>query len=300
MATLNDMVDEVRSSLAGYTMRQDRITYLANTGVISSTGVHIQVGSSSNLAKGVIEIDDELFWIDSFDKNNNTMRVAPGFGRGYQNTVPTSHAQSAQVTLSPTFPRNTIKRAINDTILSVFPKLWAISSTTFTFNPAKNTYSLPDDAETVLAVSWQTVGPSEEWMPVRRWRVDPMANSTSFNSNNSISIYDSITPGRTVQVWYTAEPNQLTSNNDEFSDVSGLPESARDVITMGASWRLLSFLDAGRINLTSAESDNADTKLPSNAGMSASKYVYAIYNQRLADEAAKLSGKFPIKLHYNR
>ena len=35
MATFNDMVDEVRSSLAGYTMRQDRITYL-NTAITTT------------------------------------------------------------------------------------------------------------------------------------------------------------------------------------------------------------------------------------------------------------------------
>ena len=48
MATLAEMVDEVRSSLAGYTLRQDRITYL--NAAINTTATAIQVGSSSNLA----------------------------------------------------------------------------------------------------------------------------------------------------------------------------------------------------------------------------------------------------------
>ena len=298
MPTLNEMVDEVRSNLAGYTMRQDRITYLASA--LTTTGTAINVGSSSNLAKGVIEIDDELLWVDSFDKTNSQMNVIPGFGRGYSNTTPAPHSQYAQVTLAPTFPRVTIKQAINDVINSVFPKLWTVQSTTFTFNAAISTYALPDDAQDVLAVSWQTIGPSKEWLPVRRWRVDPMANATAFNSNNSISIYDAITPGRTVQVWYTAQPNRLDSNTDDFADVTGLPESARDVITLGAAARLLSFVDAGRLNLTSAESDNADTKLPSNASTSASKYIYALYQQRLAEEASRLQGQYPTRIHYSR
>lgn len=57
MATLKDMIDEVRSNLAGYTMRQDRITYLANPSGITTTDTAIKIGSSSNLAKGIIEID---------------------------------------------------------------------------------------------------------------------------------------------------------------------------------------------------------------------------------------------------
>lgn len=300
MATLTDMVDEVRANLAGYTMRQDRITYLANTGGITSTGTAIQIGSSSNLAKGIIEIDEELIWIDSFDKTSSTLNVIPGFGRGYSNTNPAAHAQYAQVTLSPTFPKTIIKKAINDTINSVFPKLWSIQSTTFTFNAAVSTYALPANAEDVLAVTWETVGPTKEWLPVRRWRMDGMANASAFNSNSTVTIYDGITPGRTVQVWYTAQPSEFASNSEDFADATGLPETCRDVIIFGASYRLLSYLDAGRINLTSAEADSADTKIPSTAGVSASKYLFALYNQRLQDESAKLYGKYPTKIHYTR
>jgi len=298
MATLKDMIDEVRANLAGYTMRQDRITYLANSGGINTTATSIQVGSASNLAKGIIEIDDELIWIDSFDKASSTLNVIPGFGRGYSNTSPAPHSQYAQVTLSPTFPRVIIKQAINDTINSVFPKLWSIHSTTFNFNSAVTTYALPDDAEDVLSVTWQTVGPSQEWLPVRRWRADSMANSTAFNSNTTVTIHDAITPGRKVQVWYTSQPTTLDSNTEDFADVTGLPETCRDVITLGAAYRLLSYLDAGRINLTSAESDTADGKLPSTAGSNASKYIFALYSQRLQDESARLYGKYPTRIHY--
>lgn len=298
MATLKDMVDEVRANLAGYTMRQDRITYLANAAGLTTTGTSIEIGSSSNLAKGIIEIDDELIWIDSFDKASSTLNVIPGFGRGYSNTSPAPHSRYAQVTLSPTFPRVIIKQAINDTINSVFPKLWAVQSTTFTFSSAVSTYALPNDVEDVLAVTWQTVGPTKEWLPVRRWRMDGMANAAAFNSNSTVTLYDGITSGRTVQVWYTSQPNTLDSSTEDFADVTGLPQTCRDVIVLGASYRLLSYLDAGRINLTSAEADAADSKLSSTAGSSASKYLFALYNQRLQDESSKLYGKYPTKVHY--
>ena len=298
MATLKDMVDEVRANLAGYTMRQDRITYLANANGITTTSSAITIGSSSNLAKGVIEIDDELIWIDSFDKTSSVLNVIPGFGRGLQGTNPAPHAQYAQVTLSPTFPRVTIKQAINDTINSVFPKLWAINSTTFYYNSAKITYALPDDCQEILGVSWETTGSTREWLPVRKWRMDAMANVAAFGSTSTISIYDDIQAGRNVQVWYTTEPNTLESNTEDFADITGLPESCRDVVTLGASYKLLSYLDAGRINLTSAEADAADSKIPSQAGTNSAKYILALYQQRLNEEAGKLQGKYPVKLHY--
>ena len=301
MATLSNLIDEVKANLQGYTLNQDRLTYVANAGGISPTDVAIKVGSQDNLAKGVVEIDDELLYIDSFDKTTNTLNVIPaGFGRGFQGTAATTHAQYAPVVLSPTFPRVSVKRAINDTIGSLFPKLWGIASTTFTFNGVVNTYALPVEAQDVLSVSWESVGSSDEWYPVKRWRPDAMANTGAFTSGNTITIYDGITPGRTVQVFYTKEPSLLVNNSDDFSTVTGLTESCRDVVALGAAYRMLSYLDPGRINLASAEADAADSKLPSTAGTSASRYIFALYQQRLNEEAGKLLGKYPTKIRYNR
>jgi hypothetical protein len=300
MPTFNDLVDEVKSNLQGYTLRQDRITYVTNSAGLTTTSSEITVGSASNLAKGIIEIDDELIWIDSFDKANNTLDVAPGFGRGYMGTTASPHAQYAQVTLAPTFPRVTIKKALNDTIRSLYPKLFAVGSTTFTFNAAQVTYPLPDDCREVLYMSWQTTGSSKEWLPIRKWRFDPLANTPTFNTQKTINLYENIQPGRTVKVWYTMVPDTMDANTDDFVDVTGLPDSCQDVIVYGACYRLLSFLDAGRINLSSAEADLNDTKIPSSAGSSVSKYVFALFQQRLQEEALKLSDQFPIRIHLSR
>jgi hypothetical protein len=298
--TFAQMVDEVRSNLAGYTLRQDRITNLANVGGISATDLAIKIGSADNLAKGIIEIDDELMWINSFDTTNLQLNAIAGFGRGYGGTTPAPHSQNAQVTMTPTFPRVNVKKAINDTINSFYPKLFGVSSTTFTFNAAQVAYPLPAEARDVLYISWQTVGPSKEWLPVNRWRFDRMANVAAFNTTKTVNIYEKIMPGRTVQVYYSIIPNDLTNNTDDFATVTGLPETSRDVVTLGAAYRLLSYLDTGRINLSSAEADINDNKLPSTAGASASKYVFALYQQRLMEESTKLQDRFPIRVHYSK
>lgn len=300
MPTFDELVDEVKSNLIGYALRQDRLTYVTNAGGITTTSSVINVGSTDNLAKGIIEIDDELIWIDSFNKSTNQLNVAPGFGRGYMGTTPAPHSTNAMVTLSPAFPRVSIKKAINDTIKSFYPKLFAVGSTTFTFNAAQTTYALPDDAREVLYMSWQTTGSSREWLPIKRWRFDPLANVPTFNTQKTINIYENIQPGRTVKVWYTMIPDTLDANTDDFVDVTGLPESCVDVVVYGAAYRLLTFLDAGRINLTSAESDFADSKNPYNSGAAASRYIFALFQQRLQEEALKLADQFPIRLHITK
>ena len=297
MATLSQMIDEVRSSLAGYTLRQDRITYLQ--GPITDTELSLQVGSQNNLAKGIIEVDEELIWIDNFNKASSTLNAAPGFGRGFQGTQKVAHDQYAQVTLSPTFPRSVIKQAINDTINSFFPKLWGVDVVTFTFNASQTTYAMPNDVESILYASWQTTGSSLEWLPINRWRADPMANYATFGTVNTINIYENIQPGRTVQVYYTKRAVPLENSADDFS-LSGLPESARDVVTLGAAYKLLSYVDAGRITLTSAESDMADSKTPSTAGTASSRYIYAVFQNRLNEESLKLQDRFPIRIHYTK
>ena len=300
MPTFAQLVDEVKTNLAGYTLRQDRISNLANNGGINTTDLAIQIGSNENLAKGIIEIDDEQIWINSFDKNSLTLNAIAGFGRGYNGTTASPHAQNSQVIMTPTFPRVSVKRAINDTINSFYPKLFGVSSTTFTFNAAQVAYPLPPEARDVLYISWQTVGPSKEWLPVNRWRFDRMANVAAFDTNKTVNIYEKIMPGRTVQVYYSIIPNDLTNNSDDFAAVTGLPETSRDVVIFGAAYRLLSYLDTGRINLSSAEADINDNKLPSSAGASASKYVFALYQQRLMEESTKLQDRFPVRVHYSR
>ena len=297
MPTLSDMIDEVKTNLQGYTLRQDRITYVANAGGLTTSSTTLTIGSSNNLAKGIIEIEDELVLVDSYDKASNTLTIMPGFGRGYQHSTAAIHNQYAPVILAPAFPRVSVKQAINDTINAVYPKLWSPASTTLTYNPAVTTYALPADTQDVTALSWQSVGPSKEWIPVNRWRADKMANTTAFPTGQTVSIHDRITPGRTIQVAYKKAPTVLTNSTDEFTTVTGLPATCRDVIVLGAAYKMLSYVDAGRVNLTSAEADAADTKTPSTAGTSVSKYIFALYQQRLNEESAKLMNQYPSRPH---
>lgn len=297
MPTLSEMIDEVKTNLQGYTLRQDRITYLANAGGINSSATSATLGSTSNLAKGIIEIDDELVLVDSYNKTSSVVTIMPGFGRGYQHSTAAAHNQYAPVIISPSFPRVSIKQAINDTINAVYPKLWSPSSTTLTYNPAVTTYALPSEIQDVTTLSWQSVGPSKEWIPINVWRHDKMANTTAFPTGQTVSIHDRITPGRTIQVAYKKAPTVLTNTTDEFTTVTGLPASCRDVIILGAAYKMLSYVDAGRVNLTSAEADAADTKLPSAAGTNVSKYIFALYNQRLNEESTKLMNQYPSRPH---
>lgn len=297
--TYANLVDDVLLNLAGYTLRQDRTTHL--TGNITTSSTTLNLASVSNIGKGLIEIDDELIWIDTYDRVSSTASIPP-YGRGYNGTTAAAHNTNTKVTIAPSFPKAVVKKAINDTIDAVFPKLFAVGTTSFTLVATRTAYSLPAEADTVLSVTWSTTGPSNEWLPVKSWRQDSMTNLTSFPTGNSISVYDAITPGRTVQVYYTKKPTTLSASasTDIFETVTGLPSSCKDVILYGAAYRLASFIDPGRLTYTSAEADQTDTKIQYGSGASTARFLLALYNQRLTEESEKLRDVYPTKIHYTR
>ena len=297
--TYANLVDEVLLNLSGYTLRQDRTTHLTQD--VTSTGLLLNLGNTTNIGKGGIEIDDEMLWLDSYDRVSSTATVAP-YGRGYHGTTAAAHTANTKVTIAPTFPKASVKKAINDTIDAVFPNLFGVGVYTFNYNSVKTAYSIPAEVQTVLYVSWKTTGPTEEWLPIKGWRHDPLANSTAFANGNSISIYDRIEAGRTVQVYYTKKPSTLEASAPSavFETVTGLPSSCKDVILYGAAYRLASFIDPGRLNYSSAEADQADTKIQYGSGASTTRFLLALYQQRLNEETKKLRDVYPTRIHYTR
>ena len=303
--TLTDLINEVQINLAGYTYQQDRATHLSSavtTTTSSSTSPTIlSLGSTENLGKGVVEIDEELLWIDSFDRIANTATVSP-YGRGYLGTTAATHTADTKVTISPTFPRYVIKKAINDTINAAGSTIFAAKVTTFTFNAAQTTYDFDGlNIQNILTIMWQSVGPSQEWIPVRRWSWDSKADATAFGATSqTVTIGDYITPGRTVKVVYATEPEPFTTNAQDFSTQTGLPNSCKDVIVLGASYRLLTYLDPARAGQVSPQADETDAKRPYGASQTATKQLYALYTQRLNEETQRQQTLYPIRVHYSR
>jgi hypothetical protein len=309
MTTLNNMIDEVLINLAGYTFQQDRSTYIgaAVTGTTSSVAAPtiLQLGSTDSVGKGILEIDEELMWVDSFDRVANTATVSP-YGRGYLGTTPATHSAESKVTISPTFPRYSVKRAINDTIRSLGANIFSVKSTTFTFNAAVSTYAFANiNIKNILTISWQSIGPSKEWIPIRHYDFDSSANPQAFGYTSTdvvqtITLGEAPIPGRTVKVVYAVNPVPMTSNSDVYTTVTGLPESTRDVVVLGAAYRLLSFLDPARASQVSPQADETDSKRPFGASRDATKQLYALYTQRLNEETKAQQNNYPPKVHYSR
>ena len=281
----------------GFSTVQDQSTHLTQPATDSDTT--LTVANTQAVSRGLVEIGDELIWVDDVDKVATTLTVPP-YGRGFRGSTAAAHASGTRVISAPLFPRSLVKQAINESITAVFPDLWAVGTTTIAYTAAKTTYPLPAGVKEILSVTWSTTGPTKEWLPVRRWRLDRNANTTSFSNGTSLSVYDAILPGRTLQVVYTTAPTQMTNGSDVFSTVTGLPDSTQDVIRLGAAYRMVPFFDAAHLSGMSAEADVAAQQLRGNQSTQLGRYFTQMYQMRLAEEAQSLQRIYPTRSHYTR
>jgi len=304
--TLGDLIEDVEGLLHGHTGQDEQVTYL--DGAINSTALSIVIGSIEGLRRGVIEIDDELLWVDSVDTVSRTVTIAP-FGRGYRGTTASSHADKTKVTMNPLLPRYRVRRAINETIEAVGGELFGVSNATISYDSGTVTYELPTatfpDLMDVLAVTWDSETTTDSWVPVRRWKFIDKANSTMFPSGKTIDLYDPIRSGTDVNITYTK--NTVAFANDASTSslfsATNLPSSCKDVITYGAAARLAWAIEGSRTNQTGVSANVLGDQYGTNwrgAANNFGKQLYAFHQQRLQEERDQLLRTTQPTIHYLR
>lgn len=297
MATFSEMVDEVLQNLHGYGMKNNAVTHVTSPSGFTASATTFTVNNAELVGRGVIEIGDELIWVDSYDRQTGTVNVPP-YGRGYLGTTAAGHSFGDMVSVNPIFSRNAVKRAINDTIRAIYPKVFSVASATFTYNAAVTTYSLPNNLANIISISYRRIGPEKEWVPIRHYRVDFAADITEFNSNNTVTINSPVQPGVTVKVLYSKAPDELMLESDDFNLTTGYDESVRDVVVLGATHRLLTMIEPGRLTFNTPEAETQSDRIQYGAGTNVVKYIFALFQQRLNEEADKIVRKYPIRVYY--
>ena len=301
MSTLGELTDRIESMLHGYSLNTESRSWLTQN--ISATDTSFTVYDTSNIGTGYLQIDDELMYVNRIDATSNTVYLAP-WGRAQRGTQPVAHSNNAKTTMAPMFPRYEIKKAMNNTIDAMYPNIFAIGQYQFNYIAARTTYSIPAEVQNIHNVTHSVIGPSKEWLPVRAWQIDRMANPGTFSTGHTLSVYSPIVPGRLVNVVYSKRPTlfDLVSDDDaqSYEDITGLPSYSEDVAVYGAAFRMISFLDASRLGPLSAEADILDNQRGQQQGAQASRFLFNIYQTRSNEVAEIMRRQYPIRSHYQR
>jgi hypothetical protein len=286
MTLMSQIVDAVIADVTGYTATIDTSTY--TTGSLTNTTLTIPVNDASAFSRGIIEIENELIWVDSVDRVAKTLTVASTAMRGIRGTTAASHASGVRVIMSPSVPRIQAISAVEQTLRSA-PGLFTTGSGSITYAYGQLGYDIAAaSAKIILSVSWQPSLPSIDYQPVKRWTHD--------RYNDQLVIEDYIQPGATVKYVYTKDVTVPVQSADFTT--SGLPATCEDVVRFGAAWRLLSFVEPTNMFTRAAEADAMDKNIQPANRLQIAKYLYQMYRQRLDEEVAALNLAYPVRQHF--
>lgn len=289
MALFGEVIDEVISKLSGHSMTGDRLATL--TGDIAVGDLQLTVDDATGFSRGLVEVDQEIMYVSSYDTTSNTLAVPP-WGRGYRGTVEATHDTGAMVSVSPSWPRFSVAREINNQITALYPGLFAVASTEFTTDGVAYQYDGSLPAERIVDVRWffiKTYG----WQRATQWELDHTlvtTGSTRFN------VYDPLPPGTTLQVLYATRPSTLADESSPWTN-TGLTDSVKDLVVLGTIAQMAQFIDVSRLPVLAAETDSQAGGKQLGSAFQVANQLRQQYQQRLAQEQAALYQKYPLRLH---
>jgi hypothetical protein len=291
MTTVNSLIDQASSMLHSYTGTLEANTYL--TAPIDAATTVIPVAHPSYINRGLIEVENELLHVDAVGDTSATLFP---WGRGASNTTTASHAVNARVINDPIFPRARIYEALKRCINNVQLDLYTVKTYQFTFSVVQTQYEIPADTIRVLAVQYQVVGPSKEWVNVTHWDVDQNADTAT---GKALIIHELVQPGRLVQVTYAGELPQPAAYTDDLETI-GIPAWMHPVLLYGTAWELVQFMEPARLQLKSVEARTQAAAIDVGAASNVAKQLYAMYQLRLDAARKRQLTTHPSPKHYTR
>ncbi len=295
MPTFDQLVTRVRRELRGFTLDQASMTTLAADMLAADDTFTVDQTDITEVSRGLVEIDDELILVKGYDATTGVVTVMGGVnGRGAEDTTAATHTSGALVTASPTFPRQVIKDAINDSIAALYPSLVVFETTDFAYNAVQVEYPMPADVKDVWSVVGQWVGPTKVSGAMPDWRFNPTAYTTDFPTGKSIQLWTGLTPGQNVRVVYAKGPTALTASGDDFEAVTGYPERVADLVIWDAAKRLLPSVMSARLQQTSVESTERAQLVSTRDIASAVQTYAALYAEGLQRERDRMYQENPI------
>lgn len=291
--TFTQMIDETQAQLRSYVRDQELSTWLKFG--ITANALEATVNDASIVSRGQIEIDSELIVVESVNATANKITFPP-FGRGDEGTTATQHLANSKVTVQPLYPRKRVADVLNQVIRSVGDRLFGVQKVSLTSHPTRVSYELPAETERVLSVQYRYDTVSRDVIYARDWSFDQQAE---WPSGKGLLLYDYPKPGDPIVVT-TAVPPVPLAEGDDWSE-SLLPDSAWDVITLGAMSRLLATASSYMVSTKSVGAQTTlSAQMDPQVPMQISRYFYAQHQERLELEIAKLLNTFASRTHRQR
>lgn len=286
MPTTADLLAEVRRYLADPIGLRNKVdTYLP--GQITFQYPLKGIKEGARLAAGL-----QTFYV--WDTNEGTQAADVEVVQG--TSAPLS--SGAVVAVSPRYTDWELLAAANDALTALSGRgLYQMKGFETAYNSTLVGYDLTGapDIESIYEVLQAGPGPGKEWTRKHpsQYRLDRTADTTDFASGQSLNVWQGGFQGFSMRLIYKAPFTALTNLTDDITTVSGLPATAVDLLALGAAINAMSGREIAR-NLTDVVGDTRRaTEVPPGAVANSVNGLRVLYQQRLQDEVARLSRKYP-------
>lgn len=288
--TARQVLDEAMNLLhSSIRVERDKL----NGALDSSTASVVTVYSRAGIKAGAkLSVDTEDMHVWSVSGATATVQ------RGEFGSTAAAHADGSIVLVNAEFTPAELFRQMNNELKALSGKgLFAPRTVTLTYNPTYFGYDLTsvDNIDGILRVVAATTGPERELYPVTDWRLERNADTSVFPSGYALFTRAGW-PGRDITVTYRGRFGVLTSLDDDVETTTGLPNSAFDVLAMGAAIRCAAPTEIDRNQTGSQGSGRRASEVPAGARANALRFPVQLYRDRVADERDRLVREFPARL----
>src|SRR6056300_558622 len=278
MKLFGEMVEETAGYLRSFVRDQEISTHLTKPIQGAPGASKVVVADAGVVSRGRIQIDDELIWVDKVDRNTNSLEVPP-YGRVMDGTSAADHESGTRV---------------------IGAQLYGVEQLTLKANRMNFRYELPSYVRDVLTVMTSTNRYYSDPTYLRDWTFDKSAPLNTSTTGKALYLYDDWWDyNNDLTITVSRDPMTLTGDFQPFSDTF-LPESAEDVPVLGAAARLLATADSYDVQTRAVEANTLDSKVSASAAQQQSKYLQALFMQRLDEERMRLLNATNNRARYQR
>lgn len=253
----------------------------------NSLTVTYDVGSITRGTKLSIDFEDIYVW------GTSSQTVTP-IDRGQFGSTAAGHLANSTIHVNPKFSNNEIYNALNDELASLSTPANGIFipiAYEFIYQPTIEGYELDNDVIDVIDVRYRLPGAAKSWEYSTDWDIEHLTG-VEFSSRISLSIRDAY-PGQNVVVRTKLAFPTLLKNMNFDTDNQLIPTTVLDILTLGAAWRLVSSREVRR-NFDEVQGDTRRAgEVPPGANLGAARELGRIRQQRINEEASRLSQLYP-------
>lgn len=236
MPTVASLTEQVRQRLSPG--QRPSLNKLATTIDADDTTFAVTYDGISERHRLSIDLEDIYVWAATA-----ATKTVDDCVRGFNGSTAAAHTSGALVYDNAEFSPFEILRAVNETLQALPGEgIYKFTTVDLTGSASAVGYDLTSVGNLlgVHRVRYEDFGSQNAWVTVPRemWTVRQSMPTGDFASGESLSVYDSVAPGQTLEVLYKTVFTELTTLAQDVEAISGLPASMHTLLIVGAALRL--------------------------------------------------------------